>query len=170
MLNIKRLKHKDDLTLIKDLAQDIFPHTYREVLSSEQIEYMMDLMYNRNRLSHDFDSGKQIFYLIEFQNQPSGYFSLEPLRSENLLILQKLYLLPLLQGKGLGKTIMKDILEISKVLLPSATRLQLYVNRENKAQYFYLNCGFKVIDSRDNDIGNGFYMNDYIMEYTFENS
>jgi hypothetical protein len=38
------------------------------------------------------------------------------------------------------------------------------VNRYNKAKDFYEKAGFKIIETVDIEIGNGFYMNDYVME------
>jgi diamine N-acetyltransferase len=43
-------------------------------------------------------------------------------------------------------------------------RLQLQVNRHNDAKNFYTKQGFVIIKEADTDIGNGFFMNDYIME------
>ena len=36
----------DDLQTIHDMAQVVFRHTYRDILSPEQMEYMMDMMYS----------------------------------------------------------------------------------------------------------------------------
>ena len=36
--------------------------------------------------------------------------------------------------------------------------------RNNSAQIFYRKMGFEVVRTEDNHIGNGFYMNDYVME------
>ena len=36
---------KDDITLIHELACQAFPATYRDLLSREQIDFMMDWMY-----------------------------------------------------------------------------------------------------------------------------
>jgi ribosomal protein S18 acetylase RimI-like enzyme len=46
----------------------------------------------------------------------------------------------------------------------NAKALQLQVNRFNKAKEFYEKLGFTVIKTADFDIGNGYFMNDYVME------
>jgi ribosomal protein S18 acetylase RimI-like enzyme len=38
------------------------------------------------------------------------------------------------------------------------------VNRHNKALHFYEKYGFKIIREEDIDIGEGYFMNDYVME------
>jgi hypothetical protein len=42
-------------------------------------------------------------------------------------------------------------------------RVELNVNRSNKAVSFYRHLGMTVLRQGDFHIGNGFYMNDYIM-------
>ncbi|MGL5563216.1 MAG: GNAT family N-acetyltransferase [Tannerellaceae bacterium] len=154
---------KSRLNIIQELANEIFPHTYKDILSQEQIEYMTKLMYSIQSLQNQIEIEKQIFHLIKVDNIPCGYFSLEQI-SPNTCILQKLYLHPSQQGKGLGKQVMKEIISYIKSNLSDVEKLKLYVNRKNKAKYFYLSFGFSIIESRDFNIGNNYYMNDYIME------
>jgi ribosomal protein S18 acetylase RimI-like enzyme len=45
-----------------------------------------------------------------------------------------------------------------------ATTLQLNVNRNNPAKIFYEKLGFAVLNEEDIDIGNGYFMNDYVMQ------
>ena len=45
-----------------------------------------------------------------------------------------------------------------------ATKLQLQVNRDNKAKYFYEKLGFEVVRTQVFDIGQGYVMDDYVME------
>ena len=42
--------------------------------------------------------------------------------------------------------------------------MELNVNRNNKALKFYEHMGMRIVRERDFPIGNGYYMNDYIME------
>lgn len=76
--------------------------------------------------------------------------------------LDKLYVLKSQQGKGTGKFILNHIIDSIKI--KNATALQLQVNRNNNVKDFYEKLGFHVIKTADLDIGNGFFMNDYIME------
>jgi len=82
----------------------------------------------------------------------------------NLYKLQKIYVLASQQGKGTGRFIIDYI--ITRVKEAGASRLQLQVNRYNNAKEFYNRLGFTVIGEADFDIGNGYFMNDYIMEKT----
>ncbi|MGL5773237.1 MAG: GNAT family N-acetyltransferase [Bacteroidales bacterium] len=164
MMNIKQITNNEDLIILRNLALEIFPHTYKPILSQNQIDYMMHMMYHPETLRGEFDSKNQIFYLIQLQNIPVGYFAIEYKSDKALLIIQKLYLLPGLQGQGLGKRVMNQIIYIAQDFKASVIRL--YVNRYNEAKHFYLNYGFKIAEERDNPIGEGYFMNDYIMEYS----
>ena len=46
----------------------------------------------------------------------------------------------------------------------NAISLELQVNINNKAKQFYERLGFVVADRINLDIGNGYFMNDFIMK------
>jgi ribosomal protein S18 acetylase RimI-like enzyme len=74
----------------------------------------------------------------------------------------KLYVHPLLHGKGFGKKLLDKIIE--EIKPTGATKLRLNVNRQNRAKGFYERYGFAVIGEEDIAIGEGYFMNDFIME------
>ncbi len=43
--------------------------------------------------------------------------------------------------------------------------IELNVNRFNSAVEFYLKKGFKIKEEVDLEVGQGFYMNDFVMRY-----
>jgi len=151
-----------DLNTIGFLAQQIWPPTYREILVQEQLEYMMELFYSPSSLKKQLIEEKHVFILVENGDEPIGFASYSPIRTTGVYKLHKLYVLPNQQGKGLGKAIVDFIVE--DIQPKSAHALQLNVNRYNKAKNFYERLGFEIIREEDIDIGNGYYMNDYIME------
>lgn len=81
---------------------------------------------------------------------------------EGMTKLHKIYVLPEAQGKGIGKALMEEV--IAKAKNKGQLALSLNVNRENKAVAYYKSLGFKIIKTEDILIGNGFFMNDYVME------
>jgi len=68
--------------------------------------------------------------------------------------------------KGAGKKLIEYI--ILAIKKAGATALQLNVNRMNAAKIFYEKLGFTVLYEEDIAIGNGYFMNDYIMEKKIE--
>jgi GNAT superfamily N-acetyltransferase len=101
-------------------------------------------------------------FLLLYQEQtPIGYASYQSLQASHFK-LHKLYVLPHVQGKGAGRIFLTDLLQRIKEL--GAHTLELQVNRYNKAVGFYQQMGFTIRETADIEIGNGFYMNDYIMQ------
>ena len=152
-----------DIPLINRLAWIVFPHTYQDILSPEQIEYMMDWMYSPTNLHKQMTEDGHIYFLAFEGNEPAGYLSIQP-EGEHTYHLQKIYVLPSFQGKKLGKLLFEQAIKAIKELHPEPCQMRLNVNRQNKALTFYEKMGMKKVDEGDFHIGNGYYMNDYIME------
>ena len=74
----------------------------------------------------------------------------------------KLYVHPMLHGKGYGKMLLDRI--VADVKSKGATKLKLNVNRQNRAKGFYERYGFSIVGEEDIAIGEGYFMNDYVME------
>jgi GNAT superfamily N-acetyltransferase len=162
LFTIRRAGADDnDINAIGFLAQQIWPETYGEILSPEQLKYMLDLFYNPDALSRQMQEDKHQFIIMEHEEEAIGFASWGPVEP-GIAKLHKLYILPVGQGKGLGRGMLNFIYGILRE--EGISRLRLNVNRHNKAQRFYEKQGFKIIDREDIDIGNGYYMNDFIME------
>ena len=152
----------EDIGMINRLAWIVFPHTYKEILSPEQMEYMMDWMYSPENLHKQMTEDGHIYYLAFEGDEPAGYLSIQP-EGEHTYHLQKIYVLPSFQGKKLGKLLFEHAIKAIKELHPEPCQMRLNVNRQNKALTFYEKMGMKKVDEGDFHIGNGYYMNDYIM-------
>ena len=159
LLNIKKAS-VNDVALIRELALKVWPQTYATIISKEQIEYMLEMMYSEESLKEQMIEGC-IFIIVEERKNPVGFASYEEIKPA-IFKLHKIYILATQQGKGTGKYVIDNI--ISDIRLQGAKKLQLQVNRNNNAKLFYEKLGFKVIKEADFDIGNGYFMNDYVME------
>ena len=157
-----RLAENKDLPTIQMLAKKIWPDTYGHILSAEQIEYMLELMYSHESLEQQKSASHHIFLILDFDSHPSGFASYSISAAEKKGKLHKIYIDQQLQGKGLGKSLLEEV--IRRVRSAGCAILQLDVNRRNKARSFYEKHGFKVTAEKDTDIGNGFVMMDYVME------
>ena len=159
-----RIAKEDDLSMISDLAEQIWPHTYGAYLSQEQLRYMLDLMYNHGELLSQLQKGHT--FIIAHQGEKDlGFAGFSCIESEkNGYKLHKIYVLPETQGQGVGKLLMNEVVDL--VGRNGGKTLQLNVNRNNKARYFYEKAGFIIKETVDIDLGNGFFMNDYVMERT----
>lgn len=152
---------KDDCPQIRQLAEQIFPATYKEIISQEQIDFMMDWMYSISNLNKQMDDG-HIYFLAYRETAPVGYVSVEQ-QNKDLFHLQKIYVLGSEQGTGCGKFLFAEAVKYIKTVHPAPCTMELNVNRENRAIRFYEHMGMHKARQGDFSIGNGYFMNDYIM-------
>lgn len=152
-----------DTAIIQQLAFDTWPSAYGSILSGEQISYMLSLFYSESSLLRQMQDQGHRFYMLYKDNNPVGFASCSPKAGgeEGLYRLHKLYVLPLEQGLGIGQKLLEHV--INSIRSESGTALELNVNRYNKARMFYEKMGFHVTHEEDIDIGNGYWMNDYVM-------
>ena len=149
------------LEIIQDLAKAIWPDAYGAILSQEQLEYMMEMMYSLDSLENQLKNNI-VFLLAKEENDFIGFASYElNFQNSNKTKIHKLYVLPTIQGKGVGKNLILHIQEIAKK--NSNAALILNVNKYNKAKDFYLHNQFEIADSLVVDIGNGYVMDDFVM-------
>jgi len=151
-----------DIPLIRQLTFEIWPQTYSSILSKEKIDYMLDMMYSPASLQKQMEEDGCTFIIVYDDAEPVAFASYNETEPQTWK-LNKIYILPSQQGKGTGKFIINYI--VDEIKAKGAKALQLQVNRQNKAKDFYERLGFKIIQTADFDIGNGFFMNDYVMSY-----
>ena len=149
-----------DIPLIRELTFKVWPQTYSSIISKEQINFMLEMMYSEPALHQQMKEGSR-FIVVYDDKEPVGFVCFQH-TGKSIYKLHKLYVLASQQGKGTGRFIIDYI--INEITPEGATALQLQVNRDNKAKDFYNKMGFEVIEEADFDIGNGYYMNDYVME------
>ena len=162
MITINKATTKD-IQVIRDIAYITWPVTYGEILSSTQIDYMLDAFYSEETLTDNLTNKGHRFLLLKEGAYCLGFASYEHhYLNTNCTRLHKLYLLPDTQGKGLGKLMLDRILVIAKE--NQSDKISLNVNRFNKAFIFYQKMGFEIVAEEDLAIGQGYLMEDYKME------
>ncbi|HEX6848857.1 MAG TPA: GNAT family N-acetyltransferase [Chitinophagaceae bacterium] len=151
----------DDIPLIRELTFRVWPQTYAPILSPEQIDYMLEMMYSEASLKKQITEDACHFIIVREDGNPVGFASFNEEKPQRWK-LNKIYVLQDQQGKGTGKFVINYIIE--EIRKQNANALFLQVNRYNNAKVFYEKLGFREIDFINLDIGNGYFMNDYIME------
>lgn len=168
-----------DRALIRSISERTWPSTYGHIISQEQIDFMLDWMYSDTALEQQMNTGCE-FYIASIKKENDqwdavGFCSVSPEEEENINTnnledakahkLNKLYVLPSAQGTGAGKALLHQAIEVAKAAGSSSIFLQ--VNKHNNAYSFYLKQGFIKEAEFKFDIGNGFYMDDYVMRNIF---
>lgn len=166
----------DDIPIIQDIAYKTWPLAFKEILEPKQIDYMLEMMYSTSSLSEQISSKGHTFILsfiyiskktekdsYNSECRYTGYSSYEINVAGSLKTkIHKLYVLPKYQGRGCGKEMLKEVQKIARS--NNSEVLSLNVNRNNRAVDFYKSFGFKVVIEEDINIGNGFLMEDFVME------
>jgi len=164
---------------IRRIAHATWPDTFGEILSREQIAYMLEMMYSVDELAKQTADGVVFKLLVEADQPgkrtergyikgrvtrftPVGYVGYQKDYLPEVTKIHKLYLLPSTQGKGYGKALIEEVAMIARN--ENQTKLRLDVNHQNKAIGFYERLGFEKIERCNTDIGKGYLMEDWIME------
>jgi len=153
---------KSQLHIVRDLAYKIWPVAYGEILSEAQLDYMLENFYALPALEEQMNN-HHVFLLAEENGIFYGFAAYEVNCMDTAKTkLHKIYVLPETQGKGLGKLLLS---EVEKAALNAEnSHLFLNVNRYNSAQEFYKRLGFEIVHEEDIEIGQGYLMEDFVME------
>jgi ribosomal protein S18 acetylase RimI-like enzyme len=152
----------NQLPIIIELTKKIWPVAYGTILSKAQLDYMINRFYNENALSQLMDKG-HVFYLAQDENENFvGFLSFEINSAPHKTKIHKIYVLPETQGTGLGRQFFELVKE--KAIENNQKAIFLNVNKYNTSLHFYTKLGFTVIKDEVIDIGEGYVMDDYVME------
>ena len=125
----------------------------------------MEWMFSEESLLKQIEEEGHIYFIAYEECEAAGYVSIQQ-ESADVFHLQKIYVLPYFQKYHLGKLLFEQAIRAIKQMHPGDCRMELNVNRHNKALGFYEHMGMQKLREGDFPIGNGFYMNDYIMGLT----
>lgn len=160
-LKFIELKTPESLQVIRDIAASIWPETFREILSPEQITYMMEMMYDPAVMEKELADGYH-FDIVCTDDLPAGYMVYSSYAPETAK-LHKLYLLSRYHGRGIGSAMLDHVANQTRKL--GFKNLILNVNKHNvKAINAYERNNFTTIEAVKIDIGNGFFMDDFVMK------
>ncbi len=150
----------NDIETIARLAHLIWNQHYPAIIGQTQVNYMLKLMYSHQSLQEQFIKKKHQFFLIQHNNATIGFVSVAK-QTGNSWFLNKFYVNQTKASKGIGSSAFNSLLSII-----SPKKIALTVNRLNyKSINFYFKLGFKITKVADFDIGKGYKMNDFVMEW-----
>ena len=156
-MELKKVE-KEEIKILAELASEIWHEYWPCILTPEQIDYMVENFQSENAIKEQIANENYTYYFLINDGEIAGYTGVSNKRK--YLFLSKLYIKKEFRHKGIGRKAFEEIKKFG------FNRIQLTVNKYNKNTIdAYLKYGFKTIDEAVTDIGNGFVMDDYIMEY-----
>lgn len=149
-----------DIPTIRQLANEIWWSTYRDLLPHDQISLMLELMYTDAALRDQLRKGQQ-FALAKRAGNAVGFVGFQHNPASSLMRIEKLYILPAEQGRGIGKRLINHVAKLASSAGLKAMELNVY--RRNPAKHFYERQGFAVISEVQIPY-HGYVLEDYIMQ------
>ncbi len=145
-----------------ELTSEIWHEYWTCILSEEQINYMVEKFQSAKAVTQQIKNENYVYFYIFYNSEITGYIGMS--KKIDYLFLSKLYLKKGFRHKGIGTQAFEFIKDFARK--NHYKKIQLTVNKNNKNTIdAYIKWKFKTIDSVVTDIGNGFVMDDYIMEY-----
>ena len=156
-----RKAYSSDIAVIQALAHAIWPIAYANIITPEQITYMLNKMYSTESLEQQINVAGHTFLLAYDRERPVGFcaFSFKSHEEPFTYRLHKLYVETSCHGKGIGKQLLSAVIQNIE---PGIRELELNVNRQNPAVHFYLNNGFRI--KKEEDLDN-FVAKDFVQAF-----
>ncbi len=153
---------RDELPVVQRLAHTIWHRHYPGIITTAQIDYMLDRGYSEAALEKFLKLPGAGLLLAKVDGDPVGFAAYLPAGEPATMKLDKLYVLQEHHGRGLGRRLIDAVAAASRELGIAAVILN--VNKQNAtAIRAYARCGFAIRDAVVVDIGEGHVMDDYVM-------
>jgi GNAT superfamily N-acetyltransferase len=156
-----------DFPVVAALAKTIWHAHYATIISVAQIDYMLAGRHTPENLHRYLKANDRWMCLLRLPGTPAGYCSWARTATPDEMKLEQLYLLEEHRGKGLGGLMLRHIERHARQ--QDCRRLSLQVNKQNiDAVAIYQKAGFSLRQEIVVDIGNGFVMDDFVMEKSLQ--
>lgn len=163
MADIVKVVDNSGLKEIAELADKIWHECFIGIISEAQIDYMVEKFQSYDAMTEQVSSQGYGYFAVKDCGELCGYFAVRP-DDGSRFFLSKLYLSKSKRGKGIASEMLDKAAEEAETAGKSS--VYLTVNKHNRhAIDVYIKKGFRMVGEAVTDIGNGFVMDDYIMEY-----
>ena len=161
-LEVRKAETDTQVREIADLAKVIWNEHFTPIIGKDQVDYMVEKFQSYPALKEQISEGYE-YYQIFSGGEFCGYTGIHP-GEDNRLFLSKLYLKKESRGHHLATGAFSFLKEICRERGYSAIWLTCNKHNDNSLGV-YRHFGFEIIDTQEADIGGGFIMDDYIMDY-----
>ena len=163
MTEFVKLPEEDEAAIheMSEMAIKIVREHFDPLIGKEQNDYMIALFQTPEAIQKQLEEGYR-YYFVKEDGRNLGFLAFYPRGS--YMYLSKFYLYSHERGKGYARKMLAFVEEQCEK--EGLQGIELNVNRFNQAVDVYLKIGFEIVRLEKNDIGNGFYMDDYVMRKT----
>lgn len=163
-VEIKRVKYLPELRKVAELADEIWHECFVDIISLGQIDYMVEKFQSLPAMTEQIDKQGYSYFAVCDDGELCGYIGTKP-EADSRFFLSKLYLRKDKRGRGTASLMLERVFSEARFL--GKKTVYLTVNKHNDhAIAVYEKAGFRKADEAVTDIGSGYVMDDYIMEYT----
>lgn len=156
----------EQINALAIIANIVWHEWFPSILSTEQIDYMVDKFQSYKAMKSQVENGYE-YYFVNVDGVNVGYTGIHIENDTNKMFVSKVYLLKDYRGKGYASKVFDFLEGICRE--KDLKSMYLTVNKYNsQAIAVYENKGFETIKSQVADIGNGYVMDDYVMEKTIQ--
>ena len=155
----------DDRQRLAALADEIWHEYWPALIGDAQTDYMVENFQSLEAIERDMREHAYEYWFMraEDDGRIAGYTGGRVEPETNRFFISKIYLLKEHRGEGLCSATIRFYERLARERGLDA--LYLTVNKHNEmAIRAYKAKGFEVIDAVETDIGDGYIMDDYIME------
>ncbi|SEM91266.1 GNAT family N-acetyltransferase [Paenibacillus sp. OV219] len=164
-LTFLRVESAEQITELARLAAEIWREYYVSIITMEQIDYMIGKFQSTQAIEDQIHHQGYEYYLIQQDDSAVGYMSVR--QEEEKLFLSKFYIAKEYRGRGYASKAMVFLVQVCQDR--NLSYIGLTVNRHNESSIaVYEKKGFRIVREQIADIGNGYVMDDYVMEKRIE--
>ncbi|MEZ4802416.1 MAG: GNAT family N-acetyltransferase [Gelidibacter sp.] len=156
---------QEQISITEKLAHKIWNQHYVPIIGQAQVDYMIEKFQNADAFLKQINEG-YCYYLISYDHSYCGYLALVSDTKNKKMMISKIYVDADYRGFGLGEKLMDFALKEAKKKEFKTLWLTVNKNNTNSIEW-YKKRGFEIKESIQIDIGNGFIMDDYLMELSF---
>ena len=154
----------EDQEALAKLADEIWHEYWPALIGAAQTDYMVEQFQSLEAIKRDMaENACEYWFVVDEDGKTVGYTGGHEEPETSRYFISKIYLLAEERSKHYASQIIEFYVELCRNR--DLHSMYLTVNKHNELGIrAYLGKGFVTIESVVNDIGNGFVMDDYVME------
>ncbi len=139
------------------MATEIVREHFDPIIGKAQNDYMIGKFQTVEAIREQLAHGYRYYFVLE-EGRRIGFLAFYP--KEDCLYLSKFYLYKSERGKGFSRPMCDFVVRHAREA--SLPAVELNVNRNNSAVHAYEKLGFRLVRTEVSDIGEGYFMDDFV--------